>query len=137
MNRTFYSCSIDGANNEREVDVLEAMNILSDYISRQKARYDSDVEATADSLFGFSIDNSEFIEISIDGKGEYRIKLECKRIKSIWKFSWNSLYQKEYHINDKLHLNDLIKEFFTKNINAYRDHFDAQDFMESPSIRFS
>jgi hypothetical protein len=136
MKRIFYSCSIDGAKAERVVESNSALEILDSYLAKQKEKYESDVEAIADSMFGFSINRSDFIEISIDSKTEYRIKLECKFKKKLWFFSWNSLYQKEYHVNVIDALKELITKFFENEVGIYKEQFDSLPFKVSYLQRF-
>ncbi len=131
----FYTVSVDGAEDQGFVDIQEALKITSSYINSQKAFYDDPDEAVKESMFGFSINQSDFVEVSIDTKEEFRIRLECKCPKSFWFLKWNSLYQKEFHVDTISKLNEILQQFFTHEALDFKSYFDSLNLKISPPLR--
>jgi len=121
-----YSNSLKRASGPVTLD--EAKQIIAEYISSQKEKYESDQEPFAFSIFSFSRDKRNFIEIAIDSKNEYRIKLECQQKNSFSIFSWKSRLFKEYHITTKDELNNLVEVFYNMEIDKYKEYFSKQPF---------
>ncbi|MCG8400363.1 MAG: hypothetical protein MJA84_02080, partial [Firmicutes bacterium] len=86
------------------------------------------------SIFSFSRDNKDFIEIAIDTKDKYRLLLECRYQKKLWKISWSSTYRKDYHIPSIEDLNKLVSLFYEMEIDGYRQYFEALPFKESSPL---
>lgn len=116
------------------VDFDEAKQIIKAYIDGQKDKYESEQEPFAISIFHFSRDNNNFIEIAIDTKEKYRLLLECRYRKKLWKFSWLSMYRKDYHIPTIQDLNNLVAEFYQMEIEQYRQYFEELPFKESAPL---
>lgn len=128
MKRMFYQCSVDGLLDIEHVDSTRAQEITIQYIENQQDFYEDSDLAILESIFGFYETPSNFIEISIDSKKDYRIRFECKVSKSLWFITFSSIYQKEYEIHSSAELNNIVNEFFKHNIIDFKDYFDGLAF---------
>ncbi len=137
MKRMFYKCSVDGPSDIELVNLAKAQEITSQYIKNQKDFYEDADLAILESMFGFHETSSDFIEISIDSKVDYRIRLECKVPKSLWFISYSSLYQKEYKLNSPEKLNAIVGQFFAHDVLGFKAYFDNLNYEISPPLRFS
>ena len=134
MSITFDQYSESLIRKPGSVSLDEAKEIVAAYVSGQKDSYESDQEPFAISIFNFSRDNHNFIEIAIDTKDLYRFLLECRYRKTIWKFSWSATYRKDYHIPTIHDLKNLVAKFYEMDIEEYRQYFDNLPFKESKSL---
>lgn len=137
MKRMFYKCSVDGPSDIEHVDSTRAQEITIKYIENQEDFYEDSDLAIRESMFGFYEAPSDFIEISIDSKKDYRIRFECKVSKSLWFITHSSIYQKEFKTDSSTELNNIVNEFFKRNIIDFKDYFDSLEFDESPPLSFS
>ena len=128
MSITFDQYNESLNRNSGPVSLDEAKEIVTDYVCGQKDSYKSDQEPFAISIFSFRRDNHNFIEIAIDTKELFRLLLECRYRRKIWKFSWFSTYRKDYHIPTINVLNDLVTKFYEMEVEEYRQYFDNLPF---------
>lgn len=135
MTRMFYAFSVtEGTKDIRVVTVNEALSIIGKYIDSQKNAYDDPNEAIADSMFGFSLNKSDFIEICIDSKHEYRIRLECRYPRRWWFLPFKAFYQKEYVVLSVIELNAIVEQFFMQKLGDFKAYFDALPLVPTPSF---
>jgi hypothetical protein len=137
QNIVFYSFTENKPKDKRKVTGNEAVKIIDEYRNNLKAFYEDPDKALEDSLFGFSYSKTDFIEICIDTKDTFRIKLECKYKRSFWFLSWNSLFQKEFELNNIEELKLIVIEFFNKDIDAFKSYFNSLKLKISPPMIMS
>ena len=131
MSVTFsqYSKSLDRPDGP--VDLEEAKDIVLAYRNGQRDEYSSDQDPFAISLFNFCRDNNNFIQVAMDSKTDYRVSLECRFTKRLWKISWRSTYSKDYFVPELKDIMDLVTSFYTMEIEEFRTYFDSLAFKES------
>ena len=124
-----YSKSINRL--EGAVDLAEAYQIVSEYIAGQKESYESEDDPFAISIFAFQRDNNNFLEIAIDSKTLFRVRLQCRCTKKIWKLSWRSTYDKDLHVPSAEEIRSIVRKFFQEEMEAFRLYFDDLPYKES------
>jgi hypothetical protein len=126
MKRIFYGLNDRLETQEREMPLDHAFEKMDSYLHYLKDKYDSVEQAVAASMFGFTHENqNNFIEINLDSKEEFRIKLEFQIPKKWLIFKWHGLYQLERNIHDFDGLKNLVRSFYEKDIFAFQKDFEA------------
>jgi hypothetical protein len=76
----WYAISSDLKRNDRgPVDLNAALTVIDDYFARLQPKYESAEVALAETMFGFSRDSSDFIEVCLHTPTEISFTVELPR----------------------------------------------------------
>jgi hypothetical protein len=128
MNRIFYSINQYSEIEEHKMDLAAALERVDSFVHYLKESYDLDAEMISASMFGYSHENrNNFIEVSLDGKAEFRVKLEFQLPKKLWFLKWNGLYQVEKQFFDVAALKRLVTGFYQNDLADFKPIFEAAE----------
>lgn len=103
----------------------EALEITEQFVNQQIGLKGDAGYVISKSIFGFSYDESSFIEISLDNEKKYRVKLEFPYKSKTLFLNTTKLYQKEIIITGKEHLRELVSAFFDLDLKSFKSHFEG------------
>src|SRR5215469_5649408 len=105
----WYSIGLSGKVEEHEpVDLEEAVGIIDRYLSRMGQKFETDKEALAASMFGFSKAKSDFIEIGVNGSKQFSCKFEYSASGK----PFGRVFQHEEELSSRDELIKKVTEFF-------------------------
>lgn len=108
-----------------EVDIDKAVEVVDLYIAMQSQPVQSGEEGIANSLFGFCLDDKTFIEIAMESEDQYRVKFETPEKTKLLFLTIPRLYQKEIAIAGRERLLDVVRHFFIKDLQGFKDYFET------------
>jgi hypothetical protein len=74
---TWYAISSDLTRDDRgPVDLTAALKVIDDYFARLQPKYDSAEVAIAETMFGFSRESNDFIEVCLHTPTEISVTVE-------------------------------------------------------------
>jgi len=124
--KTYYAINEDFQIVERGAVTLEhAYDILEKYIKVQKGLCGDAGYVTSRSLFGFSVDDKNFIEIYVDDEKTYRMMFEYVDNSQPSFAGSSGIYQKEIKVSTKDKLKEIINSFFTHKLDEFKAYYDG------------
>jgi hypothetical protein len=95
------------------VDLERAIQIVEEYCSRSTTQFEDAEQAIAETMFGFSRSESEFIEIGINGPEQISYKFEYADPDASWlRTVFGGTFQFEKELRSKAELIQRVQEFF-------------------------
>ncbi len=88
-------------------------------------------EVVSKSLFGFSHDEKRFVEIAMETKSTFRVKLEMPVPKRILGMPLSTLCQKEIKIEGIERLHEITTQYFDMNLDDFRQYFSKKTWLPS------
>lgn len=108
------------------VTLAQALGIIDKYSARQVGSFCSGEEAFSRSVFGFSLDDSRFIEIAMETESRFRVRLEMPVSKRFLFLTLPSTYQKEIVVDGLERLHDITTHFFSTDLDEFKTYFESQ-----------
>jgi hypothetical protein len=99
-------------------------NEVIDLNGALKIVYEYAEDALAETMFGFSRSESEFIEICVDGANQISYKFEYADLGGSWLIKlFGGIYQYEEELDSKEKLVEKVKDFFTKTPQEIKEGY--------------
>ncbi len=106
------------------IDLNGALKIVDDYMFKAGKVYEYAEDALAETMFGFSRSESEFIEICVDGANQISYKFEYADLGGSWLIKlFGGIYQYEEELDSKEKLVEKVKDFFTKTPQEIKEGY--------------
>jgi hypothetical protein len=113
------------------VSLTVAKDIVDQYIAGQQDSYESEDSPFAISMFAFRKNRKEFIEIAIDSKTDYRVRIECQRPRKLLFLSWLSSYSKDLHVPTVKNIQEIVEHFYQMSSEEFYSYFTSLPYKES------
>jgi hypothetical protein len=125
---SWYSITADvNVKDNGAVDLNGALKIVDEYMFRAGKVYEYAEDAVAETMFGFSRSESEFIEICVDGVNQISYKFEYAEPSGSWftRF-FGGVYQYEEELDSKEKLIEKVTNFFTKTPQEIKEGYKGR-----------
>lgn len=113
----------NGPQEQYPVNCRQAIQITHEYIGNLKDYYETDAELIKDTCFRFCIDQSNFLEITIDSKSEYRVRFECQIEGALAGLTGKETFTRTYKSNTVIDLDNIIHHLFAFDPKHFKAFF--------------